>query len=123
MIVHRGELRVRQPGRRGGGINMIAGAALIESHDKKRVGPVRARRDQRHERLKKSVALRGGAVVHVVRHVRGHEGKVDGRIEVRERLNVRALVCIQAHAFKTNRRIVFSDVLPGQTGPVDATRV
>jgi hypothetical protein len=122
MIVSRGEICVSQPGGGSSGVNMIAGAALIESNDKKRVRPVRARRHQRHERLKKGVALRGRAVVHVVGHVRGHEGKVDGRIEIRERLNVRALAWIQSNAFKTNRRIVFSDVLPGDARTINAAR-
>ncbi len=122
MIVRRAEICVSQPGRGGGGVNVIAGTALIEGNDKKRVSPVRARRHQRHERLKKGVALRRRSVVHVVRHVRGHEGEVDRRIEIRERLNVRALAWIQSHAFKTNRGIVLSDVLPGHSRTVDATR-
>ena len=92
MIVQRCDICVSEPWRGCCGIDMIAGASLIESNDEKRVCPVRARRHQRHERLKKGVALRGRAVVHVVGHVRGHEGKVDGRIEIREALNVCALV-------------------------------
>ena len=86
------------------------------------MGPVRARGHQRHKRLKKSVALRGRPVVHVVGHVRDHHGKVDGRIEIRERLNVCALDRIEPNAFKTNRRIVFSDVLPGQPRTIHPAR-
>lgn len=98
------------------------GRSLIESNDKKRVLPVRARGDQRHERLEKSVALRGRPVVHVVSHIRDHHDKVEGRIEIRERLNVRALSGIESNAFKSDHRIVFPDVLPGKTRPVHPAR-
>lgn len=98
------------------------GRPLIERNDKKRVSPVRAGCDQRDERLKKSVALRDRAVVHVVGHVRGHEGKADCRIETRQVLNVCALDRIEAHAFKADHRIVFSDVLTANTRTIDAAR-
>ena len=42
------------------------GSSLIEGNDKKRMIPVRAGGYQRHERLKKSVALSGRTVVHIV---------------------------------------------------------
>jgi hypothetical protein len=121
MIVGRGEIRVGEPRCGGRGVNMIAGTALVESNDEKGVGPVRAGGDQRHERLKKSVTLSGCPVVHVVGHIRDHEGKVDGRIEIRERLYISALHRIEPDTLKPNGRIVFPHILPGQTGTVDAT--
>ena len=118
MIVGRGDICVSQPWRGGSGVDMSATIdvrrSLIESNDQERMIPVRAGGHQRHERLKKSVALGDRAVVHVVGHVRDDEGKVDGRIKIRERLNVGALDRIQSNAFKADRRIVFSDVLPRQ---------
>ena len=85
--------------------------------------PVRAGGYQRHERLKKSVALSGRPVMHIVGHIWDHKGEVDGRIEIRERLNVGALGRIESNAFKTDGRIVFSDVLSGEPRTIDAARV
>jgi hypothetical protein len=126
MIVGRGDICVRQPCCRGSCIDMSAtvytGRSLIESNYKKRMVPIRAGGHQRHERLKKGIALSGRTVVHIIGHIRDHHGKVDGRIKIREGLNVGALDRIEANAFKTNHRIVFSDVLPGQTRTVDTAR-
>ena len=126
MIVRRGDICVSQPGCGGSGIDMsatiYAGRSLIESNDEKRMIPVRAGGHQRHERLKKSVALSGRPVVHVVGHIRDHHGKVDGRIKIRERLNVCALDRIESNAFKADHRIVFSDVRARQTRTIDAAR-
>ena len=126
VIVGRGDICVRQPGRGGGGVDVSAaigaGRSLIESNDKKRVFPVRAGGDQGHERLKKSIALRGRPVVHVVGHIRDHHDKVGGRIEIRERLNVGALGGVQSDAFEGDDRIVFPDVLPGKTWTIHSAR-
>jgi hypothetical protein len=126
MIVGRGDVCVSQPGRGGRGIDMAAsingGRSLIESNDQECMTPVRAGSYQRHERLEKSVALSRRAVVHVVGHVRHHQGKVDDRIEIRERLNVRALHRIEPNTFKTDRRIVFPDILPWKTRAIDTAR-
>ena len=111
MIVGRGDSCGSQPWRGGRGIDMstaiCVGRSLIESNDKKRMSPVRAGGHQRHERLKKSVALSGRAVVHVVGQIRDYERKVHGRIKTRQMLNVGALRRIQSNAFKADRRIVF----------------
>ena len=126
MIVRRRDTCGSQPCCGGSGIDMSATTyacrPLIERNDEKRMTPVRAGRHQRHERLKKSVALSGGSVVHVVGQVRDHHGKVDSRIEIRERLNVRALDRIESNAFKADHRIVFSNVLSGKTRTVDPAR-
>jgi hypothetical protein len=66
--------------------------------------------------------LSGRTVVHVVGQIRDHHGEVDGRIKIRERLNVCALDRIESDAFKTDRRIVLSGVLPGQARTVDTAR-
>jgi len=92
MIVQRRDICVSEPWRGGCGIDMISGASLIKSNDEKRMRPVRARGHQRHEGLKKRIALGSRSVVHIVGHVGRHKGKVDGRIEIREPLNVCALV-------------------------------
>lgn len=86
------------------------------------MGPVRTRRHQRHERLEKSVALGGRPVVHSVRHVRDHKGEVDHWVEIRERLNIEALHRIEPDAFKTDRRIMLSHVLPGKTRTIGPAR-
>jgi len=95
MIVGRRDICMGQPGRGGGSVDMStaidAGCSLIETNDENRMSPVRARGHQWHECLKKSVALGGRPVVHIIGHVRDHHGKVDSRIEIRERLNVCAL--------------------------------
>ena len=57
-----------------------------------------------------------------VGHIRDDHGKVDGRVKIRERLNIWALDGIESHAFKTNRGIVFSDILSGQTRTIDTAR-
>jgi len=124
MIVGRGDICMCQPCCGGSGIDMSAtinaGRSLIEGNDKKRMLPVWARRYQRHECLKKSVALSDRPVVHIIGHVRDHKGKVDGRIKIGEPLNVRALDRIEANAFKTDHWIVFSDVQPAKTRTIDA---
>lgn len=84
--------------------------------------PIRARRHQGHECLKKSVALGGRTVVHIVGHIRDNQGKIDGRIKIREGLNVCALDRIESNALKTDRGIVFSDVLPGKARTVNTAR-
>ena len=66
--------------------------------------------------------MSGRPIVHVVGHVRDHHGKVHGRIEIRERLNVRALARIKPDAFKTDGGIVLSDVLPGKTRAIHPAR-
>jgi hypothetical protein len=126
MIVCRGDICVSQPGSGCGGIDMPAaidaGRSLIESDDKKRMCPVRAGGHQRHKLLEKRVALRGRPVVHVVGHIWDHHDEVEGRIEIRERLNVGALSRIEANAFKSDDRIVFPDVLPTKTRTVYSPR-
>ena len=126
MIVGRGYIGVSQPWCRGSCIDMAAtvytGRSLIKSNDKKCMIPVPTGGHQRHERLKKGIALSGRAVVHVVGHIRDHHGKVDGRIEIGELLNVCALDRIESNAFKTDCRIVFPDVLPGQPRAIDPAR-
>ena len=116
MIVGRGDIHVRQPCCCGSCIDVSATVrarrSFIESNDKKRMLPVRTGGCQWHKRLQKSVTLRGRPIVHVVSHIRDDKGKVDGRIEVRQRLNVGALAGVQSYAFKTDRRIMFADVLP-----------
>ena len=123
MIVEGSDTCLSQPGRLGSGIDVAAaicvGRSLIERNDKQRMSPVRAGGYQRDKGLKKSVALGGRPVVHVVDQIRGDKGKVDRRIEVRERLNVAALGRIEPNAFKTDRRIMLSDVRPGETRTVD----
>lgn len=66
--------------------------------------------------------MSGCPVMHVVGHVRDHHGKVHGRIEIRERLNVGALARIKPDAFKTDGGIVLSDVLPGKTRAIHPAR-
>jgi hypothetical protein len=126
MIIGRGDICVRQPGTGGSGVNMAATInarrSLIEANDQKRMLPVRAGGHQRHERLKEGVALSDRPVVHVIGHVRDDHGKVDGRIKIGEPLNVCALKRIESNAFKTDRRIMFSDVLPGKTRAIDPAR-
>lgn len=60
--------------------------------------------------------------MHVVGHVRNYKGEVDSRIEIRKRLNIRALARVEPDAFETDRRIVFSDILPGKTRPIYTAR-
>ena len=93
MIIRRGDIRVS--GFRGAAavaeqqtLTIDAGRSLVESNDKKRMIPVRAGGHQRHERLKKSIALSGRAVVHAIGHIRDDHGKVDGRVSTCERLNI-----------------------------------
>src|ERR1044071_8600048 len=106
-----------------GGVDMAAsigvGCSFIEGHNQKGVGPVWTGGDQWHESLEEGVTLSNGAVMHVVSHVRHYKGEVDGWIEVRQRLNVGALGRIKLNASKTDRGIMFADVLSRNTGTVD----
>ena len=101
---------------------IYAGCSFIESNNKKRMRPVGAGGYQRHKGLKKSVALGSRPVVHIIGHVRDDKGKVDGWIEIGQPLNVAALGRIEPNAFKTDHRIVFSDVLPAESRTIDAAR-
>ena len=126
MIVERRDICVSQPGRGRSGIDVSTtiqvARSLIKTNDKKRMLPVRTARNQRDKRLEKSVALSGRPVVHVISHIWDNKGKVDGRIEVSERLNVGALGWIEPNAFKTDGRTMFSDILPANTWTIDTAR-
>ena len=72
--------------------------------------------------LKKGDALSSRPVVHIIGHIRDDKGKVDGWIEIGQPLNVAALGRIEPNAFKTDRRIMFPHILPGQTRTIHAAR-